>query len=267
MYQTGASGFTALKERSGVDFAPATSVTVTPTRQSPVTQHEIGFRFANRAILLGIDYDTGVDNQLRLLTHWRLAPEAVSVIVQDVTGHTVAAPLTLPAATGANRYFTLAFDIPPQKDLSLTMAGEAATVHLPDVSEGERYIPFADQMVLVGSSTSRDGDQLKVDLRWLSARPITTDDIVSVRVDGDSFPAASPAAFHAAHDGVPALGALPTLKWICGSKVTDRHPIALGDYRGPLRGSVVVYDSSTQQQLPALDERYESGITFGVVGP
>ena len=83
-----------------------------------------------------------------------------------------------------------------------------------------------------------------------------TDDIVSARVDGDGF--------HAAHDGVPALGTLPTLKWIRGAWITDRHPISLGDYGGPLRGSVLVYNSFTQQPLPALDERYENGITFGV---
>jgi hypothetical protein len=256
MYQANPGGFTQLKERGGEDFAPSTRIMVTPASQPPATQHELGTRFTNQAILLGVDYDTGLDNRLRLLTHWQLAPVTATVTIQDAAGNAIAAPFTLPAAQGERKYFCLVFDIPPQRNVSLAMAGEAVPVHLPDVSAGERYIPFADQMVLVGSSTSWVGDQLKVDLRWLAARAITTDDIVSARVDGDGF--------HAAHDGVPALGTLPTLKWIRGAWITDRHPISLGDYRGPLHGSVLVYNSFTQQQLPALDERYENGITFGV---
>jgi hypothetical protein len=256
MYQAGAEGFIQLQERSGVAFAPAASITVTPSSQPAITQHALDVHFSNQAILLGVDYDTGLNDRLRLLTHWRLAPVTSTVTIQDAAGQALAAPATLPAAQGEQAYFSLIFDIPPQRNVSLIMAGEPSAVRLPDVAAGERYISFADQMVLVGSSTSRAGDQLKVDLRWLSAQAITTDDTISARVDGDSF--------HAAHDGVPALGALPTLKWIRGSTISDRHPIALGDYRGPLRGSVLVYNSFTQQQLPALDERYENGITFGV---
>ena len=256
MYQATPAGFRQLKERGGEDFAPSTSIKVTPASQPPVTQHELVTHFTNQAILLGVDYDTGLKDRLRLLTHWRLAPVTSSVTIQDAAGQALAAPATLPAAQSEQAYFSLIFDIPPQRNVSLSMAGETNAVQLPDANTGERYIPFADQMVLVGSSTSRTGDQLKVDLRWLSAQAITTDDTISARVDGDSF--------HAAHDGVPALGTLPTLKWIRGSTITDRHPIALGDYRGPLSGSVLVYNSFTQQQLPALDERYENGITFSV---
>jgi hypothetical protein len=257
MYQAGANGFIQLKERSGAEFAPAATIRITPAHQAPVTQHAFYARFANQAVLLGVDYDTGVQNQLRLLTHWQLAPVSATVTVQDAAGNPIAAPLTLPAAEGEPAFGSLIFDIPPQRNISLALAGNAAVVRLPDASEGERYIPFADQMVLVGSNATREGDQLKVDLRWLSAQAITTDDIISARVDGDD-------GFHAAHDGVPALGTLPTLKWIRGARITDRHPISLAGYRGPLRGSVVVYNSFTQQQLPPLDERYENGITFGV---
>jgi hypothetical protein len=256
LYQAGANGFTELKERSGVDFMPSASITVTPASQPAITQHEMGTHFANRAILLGVDYDTGLDNRLRLLTHWQLGPVTATVNLQDAAGNPIAAPLILPAAQGEHAFFSVTFDISPQRDVFLAVAGETALVRLPDVSAGERYIPFADQMVMVGSSTVRDGDQLKVDLRWLSAKAITTDDTISVRVDGDGF--------HAAYDGVPALGTLPTLKWIRGAQITDRHPISLQGYRGSLHGSVVVYDSFTQQLLPALDERYENGITFGV---
>jgi hypothetical protein len=256
MYQAGANGFTQVKERSGVDFAPSASITVIPASQPPITQHAMGAHFSDQATLLGVDYDTGLDQRLRLLTHWQLAPVSATITAQDSAGNPIAAPLILPAARGRQAFFSLTFDIPPQRNVFLAVAGETTPLRLPDVNAGERYIPFADQMVLVGSSVTRDGNQLKVDLRWLSAKANTTDDTISVRVDGDSF--------HAAHDGVPALGALPTLKWIRGVSITDRHPVSLEGYSGPLHGSVVVYDSFTQQQLPALDERYDNGITFGV---
>ena len=63
---------------------------------------------------------------------------------------------------------------------------------------------------------------------------------------------------------LPALGAIPTLKWIRGSRVMDRHPFDLGEYAGDLRGTVVVYDSASQLPLPPLDERYENGVTIPI---
>jgi hypothetical protein len=93
-------------------------------------------------------------------------------------------------------------------------------------------------------------------VRWLAVRPLTKDYVVSVRVEGDGL--------YRAHDGVPALGAIPTLKWIRGSMVTDRHPFMLENYRGALRGHVVVYDSVSQLTLPPLDERYQGKVTIPI---
>ncbi len=105
-------------------------------------------------------------------------------------------------------------------------------------------IRFADQMQLMAANIQRRGDVAIVDLDWLALQPLTTDYIVSVRLEGDGF--------FKSHDGVPALGAIPTLKWLAGSRITDRHVIALDGYRGPLRGRVVVYDSTTGLPLPKL---------------
>jgi hypothetical protein len=258
-YQVLPDGFSALKERGGEVFAPSGSVTVTPGEQAPVTLQPMHVQTASGAMLVGVDYDTGLAGKLRLLTHWQLSPYTSTVTVQDAMGNAVARPHVLPATKGAYAFFSLVFDIPPMGGIYLATGDTGARVRLPDASGGERYIPYADQMVLVGSSVWREGDQLKVDLRWLSARAITTDYIVSARVDG-----VGGGNFHAAHDGVPALGALPTLKWIRGSCVTDRHPFTLGNYRDTLRGTVVVYNNFTQQVLPPLDERYQDGITFSV---
>jgi hypothetical protein len=108
-------------------------------------------------------------------------------------------------------------------------------------------------MVLTGSRAWREGGRLVVDVNWLSARAITTDYVVSARVAGSNT--------FAVHDGVPAQGAIPTLKWIRGSAVVDRHAVALPEQAAGLAATVLVYDGFTQQELPALDERYDQGIS------
>jgi len=60
------------------------------------------------------------------------------------------------------------------------------------------------------------------------------------------------------HDGTPALGAIPTLKWLEGWSVRDRHTVSLMEGQG-LDGAVVrleVYDAFTHRSLAALDDRY-----------
>jgi hypothetical protein len=205
-----------------------------------------------------VDYDTGIPGQLRLLTHWRLSASAATLAVESAEGQSLAPAQALPQAsqTAAAEYATAIFDVPPWLRLQLVVALDgqgAARISLPDFVAGERYVAFADQMVLTGASAWRDGGRLVVDLAWLSARAITTDYVMSARVSGPGY--------FAVHDGVPALGAIPTLKWIRGSAVVDRHSLALPEQPGGLAATVLVYDAVTQQELPALDERHEQGIT------
>ena len=105
-------------------------------------------------------------------------------------------------------------------------------------------VRFADQMQLMRANIERRDDVAIVDLDWLALQPLTADYVVSVRLEGDGF--------FKSHDGVPALGAIPTLKWLGGSRISDRHIISLGGYRGPLRGRVLVYDAATGLPLPKL---------------
>ncbi len=54
---------------------------------------------------------------------------------------------------------------------------------------------------------------------------------------------------------MPALGAIPTLKWIAGSQIADRHVLNIPDDAapGPATISVILYDSFTQEPLALLD--------------
>ncbi len=103
-------------------------------------------------------------------------------------------------------------------------------------------VRFADQMQLMQAKIERRDDVAIVDLDWLALQPLSADYIVSVRLEGEGF--------FKSHDGVPALGAIPTLKWLGGVSIRDRHLIPLGGYRGPLRGRVIVYDAATGLPVP-----------------
>jgi hypothetical protein len=58
-------------------------------------------------------------------------------------------------------------------------------------------------------------------------------------------------------DSVPALGAIPTLKWIHNSTVFAPHRLTIPNDAPqlPAEGSLVIYDHFTQAPLPPLDER------------
>lgn len=252
-----------LKDRN----PPEALIRVWPAAEPPATrrpQHRLPALFmpdAGAPEFIGVDYDTGTAGQLRAHTHWRLSSEDATIEIRSAEGQPLAPAQRLPPATQTTtpEYLTLRFDVPQWKQLRLTLKSNTAALDmtLPDFTEGERYVPFGDQMALVGATAWRAGDQIRADLEWLAARPITTDYIVSARVAGGNT--------FMAHDSVPALGALPTLKWIRGSQVTDRHILrVVGDYAGDATGTVLVYDGFTQQPLPALDERYTDGVTFQV---
>jgi len=93
------------------------------------------------------------------------------------------------------------------------------------------------------------GSQLVLDLRFLASRPLTRDVVVSVQMIGEGY------TWRTTVDSVPALGAIPTLKWIAGSQVTDRHVVDIPPDAppGPVTVSVILYDHFTQQPLALLD--------------
>jgi len=255
-YRLAESGFVQYRTAAGAEFAAVGALNVVPATWPPATQHPLGDAWSQTSQqpqLIGADYDTGLPGRLRVWTHWRLGRSATEVALMDADGRLLAPARLLSAATGSARseYLSLAFDIAPTHEIRVAPTGRG----LPDYREDQRYIPFANQMVLVGSSAHRTNSSLKVDLHWLAARPLVNDYVISTRIEGDGL--------YRTHDSVPALGAIPTLKWIRHAQVMDRHPFDLSeDYRGTLRGSVVVYDGVNRLILPPLDERYADRITI-----
>jgi hypothetical protein len=117
-------------------------------------------------------------------------------------------------------------------------------------------IPFGDAMTLSASTVRRDGDELLVDLTWRAeAGAADSDYTVSVQAHGEGWSAQD--------DGTPALGAIPTLKWLPGMVIHDRHRLRLPaglPADAPFHVTVGVYDAFSLEPLPVTDaERVRQG--------
>ena len=83
--------------------------------------------------------------------------------------------------------------------------------------DGERSVRFGEEMALANADVSGIADDVTVNLTWLPLGPILHDYRISVQIQG--------AGWQAQDDSAPALGAIPTTKWIAGAWVMDRHHI------------------------------------------
>jgi hypothetical protein len=111
-----------------------------------------------------------------------------------------------------------------------------------DLSQGVVYLSSSAM-----TGEVKPGDEIKVNLNFTAARPLLRDTVVSVQLTGNGW--------RVTDDFVPALGAIPTLKWIAGSQVLDLHTLKIPENAafGPAQASVILYDSFTQEPLALLD--------------
>ena len=118
---------------------------------------------------------------------------------------------------------------------------------LPPPAPGE--IPFGRAMSLVSHVVRRSGDELIIDLTWRAdAWASRSDYTVSVQAHGEGWSTQD--------DGTPALGAIPTLKWLPGMVIHDRHRMKLPaglPADAPYRVTVGVYDAFSLEPLPVTD--------------
>jgi hypothetical protein len=113
-------------------------------------------------------------------------------------------------------------------------------------------VPLGASLLLTGHSVRpsgplHPGEALTVELHFLAARPITQD--LAVRVD------LAGAGWRVVSEGTPVGGAIPTLKWIAGSRLTDRRTLTIpaDAPSGAAELGLLLYDAFTQQALPILD--------------
>ncbi|RME47509.1 MAG: DUF2723 domain-containing protein, partial [Chloroflexi bacterium] len=258
-------GFQRLTTARG-DSVRLGTVTLAPRYSPPVTHHPLEMPFTNGPTLVGVDYDTSRSDSTRVYLHWRGAPGGPWSAILSRAGQAVGtgAVPTVPAGT----YVTTAIDVPPGVQ-DLTLAVEAPDgerrpglsawrlpllgphVRLPRIKPGERYLVFGGEMALTGANWKVDGREAVVELEWIGLKPLLRDYTVSVQLLGES-------GWRAQDDGTPALGAIPTLKWIRGTRVVDRHRMELPEgATGPADIQLSVYDAFTQAPLSVLDDRFQ----------
>ena len=159
----------------------------------------------------------------------------------------------LNAPAGEYQLLTGAYTIGSSGSIEpLTAAGNervpitTAKVTPPDRLIDPSGINLANGMVYVNASTL-PGAEIKVNLNFTAARPLLRDTVVSVQLTGNGW--------RVTDDSVPALGAIPTLKWIAGSQVLDPHTLKIPEQAapGPAQLSVILYDAFTQEPLALLD--------------
>jgi len=260
----------------GQDHLLLTTVQVRAPEIPAATLHPQEQHYAAGLRLTGIDYDRTVPGQTRLYLHWwqprvwydTLAPGAVSVRLS--AGGGVIAQTELPALQPGSAA-TVALDVPDTQgrvSLSLTGPGGRPVArlgpwHRPIAVELElllphtevHYVPLGGEMAFVGlqhpPQAAYGGRTLWLRPRFLALGALLRDYTVSVGLARrDPF-------WEQKADGTPALGAIPTLKWVRGWLVEDPHPLPLatGTPAGPAAVTLSVYDAFTLEPLGVLDER------------
>jgi hypothetical protein len=199
--------------------------------------------------LVGYDWDDTVPGRVRLYRHWQ-TEAGYQTEVLDLSGEQP----PLPTYVGPWGVLVENDTLFPQVEQS--------------------YVPLGEGLVWTGEAAwtiglFRPGQALLLEAYFAASRPVLSDLIVSVRLVGYE-----PDGFHWAwwdlQDSVPALGAIPTLKWIGGSQVRDPHFMQVAETATAgqaVGGILLLYDAFTGRPLPILDEvvtRDYLGIPLGL---
>ncbi len=186
--------------------------------------------------LVGYDWDNSLPGQQRLYLHWREDGDYQTEIRDNDAG-------SLPPFAGP-------WGVLNDRWVRVTRPGSGF------------YVPFGQGIIWYGdqleASQSVDPDQtVRLYQDFLSSRPVMRDYAISVRLIGYEED-----GYHwdwwDLDDGIPAMGAIPTLKWIGGSRVRSPHFVSV-DKDAPagqqIGAALNLYDAFTSRVLPILDER------------
>jgi hypothetical protein len=236
-----------LLDTSGDPRTPVATIAVTAASFPPVTGQRLDRRLEgeNGRRLVGYDWDDTLPGRSRLFLHWKSDAGYVTEIRDDPA----AGEVSLPPYRG------------PWGVLQTNWQLNRRTWPPWDGSPVSHYVPFAQGIVWTGemlpANTGEPGDSLTLEQYLQSARPLTNDLVVSVRLigleaDGLHW------AWWDLNDSIPAMGAIPTLKWIAGSSVRSPHQVTVAPAATPgqaITGALTLYDAFTSRPLAVLDER------------
>lgn len=283
VYTVTAAGFENLPAAGGEYAVTLTWLELEPSMRAPFTLHRQSVPFSAGPTLVGVDYDRSVPDVLRAYLHWRgpaesspprtgEGPGSLQAWVRTSDG--VVAGALLPSLP-AGAYHTIAVDLrgPVGGPLHLALVGGGQVrtaagpwgwpvqeIRLPAPVPDARFVPLGDEMALIGVTAKRPqrsppaapGETMVVDVTLVALRPLTTDDHTSVRLMDAS------GRWLDSHDSQPALGAVPTLKWIRGSRVVDRHLLSVPEdfTGGEVWATLVAYEGFRMTDLVPMDGRF-----------
>jgi hypothetical protein len=274
------AGFEAISTDNGADAITLTDLELMPRgcnlqsaicdpQSAPLTRHRQSVPFADGPTLVGVDYDRSVPDVLRVYLHWRGPGQgALQARVWSTGGVEAAAPLP---PIPARAYQTIVMDLQAFEGGALQLAladGQSRVkqaagpwswpveeIRLPDPAPDARFVLLGDEVALVGvrAHSAAPGETMALDVTLVALRPLTSDDSTSVRLTG------ADGRWLALHDIQPALGAVPTLKWIRGSRVVDRHLLPIPeDFTGTeVRATLVAYERFRLTRLHPMDSRFD----------
>jgi hypothetical protein len=249
-YSLVVGAYTPDGHRLAPDFTEIAKLTLVPSHSPPATRNPSAF-----GLLAGHDYDFSIPDSPRLYLHWRLDGSAHTIDLTNSLGS-----VTLPPLTG---YLTTAHDLDPANVSVSLRENNSLISNLQSPISSSRYVSFGP-LTLVGSAITRESDgSYRVDLDWLANQPITDDLVVKVDLIGENF------AWRDQSDSIPAGGAIPTLKWIPGIIIHDRHRLTMLEATSATF-QLAVYDHFTLRNLPILDSRLAqlgSTVPLGTVQP
>jgi hypothetical protein len=262
-------GWQRLTSGDGKDTVTLGEVEVQALRAPPVTLHALSCPFVGGYTLVGVDYDRSVAGQLRVYLHWLCTAPSTEHNLFLFSRGAVLATAGLPKF-GPKTYFSTSHDLPAEAgDLTLELhAGETGavsavlgpaglalshSVRLPQPGAQDRYISLGGEMLCVRADVPtlfEAGRPTHVKLTFVGLKAITDDYSISVSLMG------SEGKWRTQQDGTPALGAIPTLKWIRGVTIVDQRDLLVpADAAGRGVLYLTVYDAFTMRPLPVLDER------------
>lgn len=223
------------------DRQPLTTLSAIPARWAPLSQNG---RFlpaiGTQQQLIGYDWDHTLPGRTRLYLHWRTSDGYLTQVVDDQA----ISQLSLPDLGGA--------------------WGQRLTQWQPPAPRQPRhYVPFAQGIVWLGGdliSPERPlspGEAVVVRPRLGSQQPLLRDTAVSVRLIGYQ-PDGQQWAWWDLDDSIPAMGGIPTLKWIQEIVVVAPHFVQVAPNAGEGQSLAItlrLYDAFTERPLAILDDR------------
>jgi len=262
----------------GQDHLALATVEVRAPERPPVTGYPLVARLVGGPRLVGVDWDRTVPGQTRAYLHWWQPRSAGreermetprNMRVQIKGGGQVLAEAALPGlAPGSGATVTADLGTEAGRP-SLAVVGEDGRLRpwvgpwgaplremaLPAAPEGAHYVPLGGEMSFVGMDKAPEkvsrGEAALLSPRFLSLRPLAADYAVSVGLAG------AEGGWESKSDGIPALGAIPTLKWLGGWTVRDPHAVSAPAEaaQGEAAITLSVYDAFTLRPLNVLDDR------------